>query len=113
MVMDKKQKAKLICDIDSVIRQIDQTRKEMAMMTKMMKQQTGHAYLAKEYGVPIEVIGYYYKKYKNLPLVHYTNEKEMTKTRDLLKLVEREMKLRRLKRKSSFFGRLFNWKNKK
>jgi Zn-dependent peptidase ImmA (M78 family) len=108
-IMDKKQRAKLICDIDSVIRQIDQIRKEVPMMTKMMDY-TGHAYLAREYGVSIEVIRYYRKKYKTLPSVYYTNEKEMTKTRDMLKMMEREMKLRRLKRKSSFFGRLFRLK---
>ena len=112
--MNKQKLASLNCEIDSMMSEIAKATNEIAIEMNKMRKGFGHEYLAKEYGVPIEVIGFYYKKYKNLPLFYYTNEKERTKTYDLLKLLEREMKLRKLKKKSNLyiFRKLFNWKLK-
>lgn len=107
--MDKKERlAKFKCQLDTEIKILKATNEITKELIKLSKNKLGYEMYAKEYGVSTETIARYYKKYKNLP--NFSNVDEKKKNKYLLRLMEREMKLRRLKRKSSFFGRLFKLK---
>ena len=107
----KQELIRVMCDVNKTIDEINKSTNEISKeINKLTRTKSGYKFLAEEYKVPTDVIVYYHKKYKKLPFYHYGNGEEKTKAYDLLKLLEREMKIRKLKRNSRFyiFRKLFN-----
>lgn len=93
--------------LDEINRLVGEINDEINDFTK---NGAGSRNLAKEYGVSVETIRHYHNKYKKLPHQYVVECEDKIKTGKLLKLMERELKIRKLKRNriTLFFNKLLN-----